>query len=81
MTPFFRSIHRWRAAIAAVVLAGALLVAEPPAKLIVELCLWATVIVIAYDMDEPTDGRLPFWTLVGVLGAVAVLLAYGGIWV
>ena len=81
MRVFFRSIHRWRAWIAAALLTGALLVVEPPAKLIVELCLWAAVIVIAYDMDEPTDGRLPFWTLVGVLGGAAVLLAYGGIWV
>ena len=74
-----RSLHRQRASIAAVLLAFALLLARPPYTLIVELCLWAAVVAVAYELDRPAGGWLPFWTLAGVLGGVVLLLSYGGL--
>jgi hypothetical protein len=47
-----RTIHRWRAPIAAIVLGVALLMAERLYTLIVELCLWAAVLAVAYELDS-----------------------------
>jgi hypothetical protein len=79
MRRFFRSIHRQRAPIAAVPLVGVVLLAERPSTLIVELCLRAAIRVVADQLDRPACGRRPFWTTVGGLGGVVLLLRSGGV--